>query len=207
HTSLHGLGSYRVPWNYDTGNDMSVSKALAKLIDNKYRLSPLIYAAVRTGLPKLGIYGALIAAFRAQAMEARETQSSPTPHNARMTHRPHHAPPRQQFVLGHSLLVASVFTTDDGDTEYYIPFDWDYNDGSKARVYELSEGACAEAVVPGSKTTEKTVKLRAQRNDYKVTVKVVEGTLKGWSATLFAQGSDGQVSTATAGGDAASFTL
>ncbi|KAG8916114.1 hypothetical protein FRC01_003370 [Tulasnella sp. 417] len=161
----------------------------------------------------------------------------------------------QQFMLGQSLLVAPVFTTDDRDTEYYIPSgkwtsfwdsskvvqgpswvkekvayddlpvlvrdnslllvgksglgkpDWDYNDGLEARVYELSEGACVEAVVPGGKGTEKAAKLRAERKDGKVIVKVVEGSLKGWSATLLAQGSSSHLSTVPAGDDGASFTL
>ncbi|KAG8975097.1 hypothetical protein FRC05_006520 [Tulasnella sp. 425] len=46
HTRLHGSSSYRVPWNYDTENDASASKALAKFIDTKHRPSPYMYAAV-----------------------------------------------------------------------------------------------------------------------------------------------------------------
>ncbi|KAG8938776.1 hypothetical protein FRC04_007533, partial [Tulasnella sp. 424] len=159
------------------------------------------------------------------------------------------------FMLGQSLLVAPVFTTDDRDTEYYVPAgkwtsfwdssktvqgsswvkekvayddlpvlvrenslllvgksglgkpDWDYNGGLEVRVYELSEGASVEAVVPGGKSSEKAATLKAERKDGKVTVKVVNGSLKGWSATLFAQGSGSHLSTVAAGDDGASFTL
>ncbi|KAG8893620.1 hypothetical protein FRC01_013473, partial [Tulasnella sp. 417] len=161
----------------------------------------------------------------------------------------------QQFMLGPSLLVAPVFTTDDRDTDYYVPPgkwtsfwdpakvlqgpswvkekvayddipllvrenslllfgksglgkpDWDYNDGLEVRVYELLEGASVEAIVPGGKGTQKAAKLKAERKDGKVSVKVVEGSLKGWSATLFAQGSGSHLSTVTAGDDGVSFTL
>ncbi|KAG8938944.1 hypothetical protein FRC04_007230 [Tulasnella sp. 424] len=235
HTRLHGSASYRVPWNYDTENDTSASKALAKFIDAKHRLSPYIYAA---------------------AIEAHETGVPVQRHT--MLEFPADRTTLhldQQFMLGQSLLVAPVFTTDDRDTEYYVPAgkwtsfwdsskvvqgpswvkekvayddlpvlvrenslllvgksglgkpDWDFNDGLEARVYELSEGASVEAVVPGGKSTEKAATLKAERKDGKVTVKVVNGSLKGWSATLFAQGSGSHLSTVTAGDDGASFTL
>lgn len=84
--------------------------------------------------------------------------------------------------------------------------DWDYNGGLEARI---CEGAVVEAIVPGGKGTEKAAKLRAEKKDGKITVKVVEGSLKGWSATLLSQGSGSHLSTAPAGDDddGASFTL
>ncbi|KAG8958487.1 hypothetical protein FRC05_008841, partial [Tulasnella sp. 425] len=155
HTRLHGSSSYRVPWNfnYDTENDTSAPKAVAKFIDASIG-SPSIstlryeqYAAHETGVP----------------VQRHTMLELPT--DGTTLHLDH------QFMLGRSLLVAPVLTT-----EYYVPGGkWTSFWYSSKVVQGPSSGqgkASGEAVVPDGKSTEKAATLRAERKDGKVTVKV-----------------------------------
>jgi len=96
HSRLHGSTSYRVPWNYND-EACDVLRFFTKL---KCRLMPYLFGAAveahRDGVPVM----------RAMLVEFPEDRSCATL--------------ERQYMLGSSLLVAPVFTSD-GSVEYYLP--------------------------------------------------------------------------------------
>lgn len=101
HSRLHGSDSYRVPWNFDD----EASVVLRKFTKLKISLMPYLYKfaidAHKTGVPVM----------RAPLLEY------PNDPNAVVADT--------QYFLGDSLLVAPVFTGDDGNVSYYVPKgDW-----------------------------------------------------------------------------------
>jgi alpha-D-xyloside xylohydrolase len=96
HSRLHGNESYRVPWAFDD-ESVDVLRAFTKL---KLRLMPYLYDAALTaheqGLPVM----------RPMVLEFPDDPACP--HLDR------------QYLLGGSLLVAPVFSTD-GAVSYYVP--------------------------------------------------------------------------------------
>jgi alpha-D-xyloside xylohydrolase len=96
HSRLHGSTSYRVPWNYND-EACDVLRFFTKL---KCRLMPYLFGAAveahRDGVPVM----------RAMLVEFPDDRSCATL--------------ERQYMLGSSLLVAPVFTSD-GSVEYYLP--------------------------------------------------------------------------------------
>ncbi|EGW32150.1 family 31 glycoside hydrolase [Spathaspora passalidarum NRRL Y-27907] len=101
HSRLHGSTSYRVPWNFDD----EASVVLSKFTKLKLSLMPYLYKfaieAHKTGIPVM----------RALMLE--------------YPHDPTAVTADTEYFLGDSLLVAPVFTGDDGNVTYYVPKgDW-----------------------------------------------------------------------------------
>ncbi|RLV90502.1 Alpha-xylosidase [Spathaspora sp. JA1] len=101
HSRLHGSTSYRVPWNFDD----EASVVLGKFSKLKLELMPYIYKfaidAHNTGVPVM----------RACLLEFPQD--------------PNAVSADTEYFLGDSLLVAPVFTGDDGNVSYYVPKgDW-----------------------------------------------------------------------------------
>lgn len=96
HSRLHGSSSVRVPWAFDE-EAVEVTRRFTRL---KLSLMPYLYAAgaeaARTGLPLM----------RPMALEFEDDRNA--------------AHLDTQYVLGHDLLVAPVFT-EDGTVEFYLP--------------------------------------------------------------------------------------
>ena len=96
HSRLHGMESYRVPWNFDE-EAVDVLRHFTKL---KCRLMPYLYEtareASRTGVPML----------RAMFLEFPEDPGA--------------ACLDRQYMLGSALLVAPVFTKE-GEVDVYLP--------------------------------------------------------------------------------------
>ena len=96
HSRLHGMESYRVPWNFDE-EAVDVLRHFTKL---KYRLMPYLYEtakqASQTGAPML----------RAMFLEFPEDPGA--------------ACLDQQYMLGDALLVAPVFSAE-GEVDVYLP--------------------------------------------------------------------------------------
>ncbi|MVB12299.1 Alpha-xylosidase [Caprobacter fermentans] len=96
HSRLHGSGSYRVPWLFDS-EAVDVLRFFTEL---KCRLMPYLYsmacATHETGLPCM----------RAMVLEFPDDRTCEVLD--------------QQYMLGDSLLVAPVFR-EDGTAEYYLP--------------------------------------------------------------------------------------
>ncbi len=96
HARLHGSGSYRVPWLFDE-EAVDVMRHFTKL---RCRLMPYLFQAAivghRTGVPVM----------RPMVLEFPD---DPTCHYL-----------DRQYMLGHGLLVAPVFS-EDGCVEYYLP--------------------------------------------------------------------------------------
>jgi alpha-D-xyloside xylohydrolase len=96
HSRLHGSSSYRVPWNYDE----EAVKVLSKFTKLKCSLMPYLYRAAiqahERGTPML----------RAMMLEF--------PNDPACDYLD------LQYMLGHSLLVAPVFSHD-GSVNYYVP--------------------------------------------------------------------------------------
>ena len=96
HSRLHGMESYRVPWNFDA-EAVDVLRHFTRL---KYRLMPYLYGtakqASQTGIPML----------RAMFLEFPEDPGA--------------AWLDRQYMLGDALLVAPVFSKD-GAVDVYLP--------------------------------------------------------------------------------------
>jgi alpha-D-xyloside xylohydrolase len=96
HSRLHGNSSYRIPWAYDE----EACDVLRKFTKLKCTLMPYLFAkaveACETGCPML----------RAMMLEFPEDPASDTLD--------------RQYMLGDSLLVAPVMTSD-GSVSYYLP--------------------------------------------------------------------------------------
>lgn len=96
HSRLHGSSSYRVPWLYDE----EACDVLRHFSQLKCRLMPTLFAAAveatQSGVPVM----------RAMLLEFPDDPTCATLD--------------RQYMLGHSLLVAPVFSEDD-EVEFYLP--------------------------------------------------------------------------------------
>ncbi len=96
HSRLHGMESYRVPWNFDE-EAVDVLRHFTKL---KCRLMPYLYETAKQAS------GAGIPMMRAMVLEFPEDPGA--------------AFLDQQYMLGNALLVAPVFSRD-GEVHVYLP--------------------------------------------------------------------------------------
>ena len=196
HSRLHGMESYRVPWNFDA-EAVDVLRHFSKL---KCRLMPYLFGAAkqasRTGIPMM----------RAMFLEFPDDPGA--------------ACLDQQYMLGDALLVAPVFSQDGAVDVYLPPGRWthllsgeeraggwhrevhdafslplyvrettllaigahddtvvyDHADGVTLELYALGDGRSAECAVSGSGGGSLVVSARRQGNEILLTA---EGT-KPW---------------------------
>ena len=115
HSRLHGSGSYRVPWNFDD----EASEVLRIFTKLKISLMPYIFAKA------IEAHKEATPVMRAMLLEYPEDDIALTCD--------------RQFMLGESLLVAPVFSADEGEVTYYLPPGkwYGYMDG---KVRESVEG-------------------------------------------------------------------
>jgi alpha-D-xyloside xylohydrolase len=216
HSRLHGSSSYRVPWVYDT-EAVDVLRFFTKL---KCRLMPYLFAKAvqtsQTGVPMM----------RAMVLEF--------PNDPSVDYLD------RQYMLGDSLLVAPVLSSD-GSVDYYVPTgrwtnfltgevvagptwvheshgylsapllvrpnsiiavggqdgrpDYDFADDVTLRVYQLEEGAEANATVP-TLSGRAALNVKASRQGSTIHVSV-EGNGR-WKLLLINIGQVGPVSGGTA---------